>query len=597
MDAVRARARFYRTIAIVLSLGLSATASSLFIQFAATNGLDALDLVRLALIAISTLWLGWGASQSVVGLLYRPRVHDNRKAAERVRGRTAILVPIYNEDPVETFSRVLAMDRSIARQGMTGLFDFAILSDTRDAQTARAEESWFARLIEESGGKGRMFYRRRAENTGKKAGNIEDFITRSGGAYEFSLILDADSLMDGATIVEMARRMEAEPRLGLLQTLPRIINAQSMFGRAVQFSASFFSPVFARGIALLAGHEGPFWGHNAMIRTQAFASSCGLPVLSGKPPFGGHVLSHDYVEAALLARNGWIVRLDTDLEGSFEEGPDNLVEFAKRDRRWCQGNLQHTKLLGAPGLSGWSRFVFVQGILAYISSPIWAAFLILSLIAPYFAPPPDYFPEPYQLFPVFPDDQTSKAITLLVGIFGLLILPKLLILIQAIVSGRARRHGGAGTAAASVLVEIVLSSIIAPVMLLFQTRSVFQVLTGADGGWPATRRGSQQLPFADAWMASRTMVLIGTVMLAGAAYFTPMILFWLVPVAGPMVIAPVLIWFSSKPMAGPIFLAPEEGERSPIVAERDAILASWSGVRAEPDTRSHALREGAPTHA
>jgi len=175
MDAVRARARFYRTIAIVLSLGLSATASSLFIQFAATNGLDALDLVRLALIAISTLWLGWGASQSVVGLLYRPRVHDNRKAAERVRGRTAILVPIYNEDPVETFSRVLAMDRSIARQGMTGLFDFAILSDTRDAQTARAEESWFARLIEESGGKGRMFYRRRAENTGKKAGNQPAF--------------------------------------------------------------------------------------------------------------------------------------------------------------------------------------------------------------------------------------------------------------------------------------------------------------------------------------------------------------------------------------------------------------------------------------
>ncbi|WMT92357.1 glucans biosynthesis glucosyltransferase MdoH [Pelagibacterium sp. H642] len=597
MDRVRAQARLYRIIAFLLSLGLSGIASSLFIQFAATNGLDALDFVRLVLIAISTLWLAWGASQSVVGLLYRPQVHDARQAAERVRGRTAILVPIYNEDPVETFSRVLAMDRSIAREGMSGLFDFAILSDTRDPQTARQEEIWFDRLLEESGGKGRMFYRRRAENTGKKAGNVEDFITRSGGAYEFSLILDADSLMEGKTIVEMARRMEAEPRLGLLQTLPQIINAHSLFGRAVQFSASFFSPVFARGIALLAGHEGPFWGHNAMIRTQAFASSCGLPVLSGKPPFGGHVLSHDYVEAALLARNGWIVRLDTDLTGSFEEGPDNLVEFAKRDRRWCQGNLQHIKLLGAPRLSGWSRFVFVQGILSYLSSPIWAAFLILSLLAPYFTPAPDYFPEPYQLFPVFPDDQTSKAITLLVGIFGLLILPKLLILAQAISTGRVARHGGAGRATVSVLVEIVLSSIIAPVMLLFQTRSVFQVLTGADGGWPATRRGTQALPLSDAWMASRTMVLIGVTMLAGAAYFTPAILVWLVPVAGPMVVAPLLIWISSKPFESSIFLAPQECDRSPIVAERDAIVSSWSGGRSEPDPVGRAMREGAPTHA
>lgn len=597
MARVRARTRLYRTIAILLSMSLSAVASSLFIQFAATNGLDALDLVRLVLIAISTLWLGWGVSQSVIGLFYRPKVHDSRQVEAGLRGRTAILVPVYNEDPVETFSRVLAMDRSLKQLGAAGLFDFAILSDTRDPQVARQEELWFARLLEESEGRGRIFYRRRADNSGKKAGNIEDFMTRSGGAYEYALILDADSLMEGRTILEMARRMEAEPQLGLLQTLPEIINARSMFGRAVQFSASFFSPVFARGIALLSGLEGPFWGHNAMVRTRAFAGSCGLPALSGKPPFGGHVLSHDYVEAALLARNGWIVRLDTDLDGSYEEGPDNLIEYAKRDRRWCQGNLQHMRLLNAPGLSGWSRFVFLQGILAYISSPIWASFLILSLIAPYFAPPPDYFPQPYQLFPVFPDDQTSKAIMLLVGIFGLLILPKLLILIQAILTGRVRRHGGAGRAGASVLSEIAFSSVIAPVMLLFQTRSVIQVLMGTDGGWPATRRGSQEMPFADAWAASRMMVLIGAVMLGGAAYYTPEVLVWLVPVAVPMVFAPLLIWLSAKPMDGPLFLSAQERESSPILAERNAIVAAWSGARAVPGHESNAIEDGAPTHA
>src|SRR5690606_25094182 len=172
--------------------------------------------------------------------------------------------------------------------------------------------------------------RRREQNVGKKAGNIADFIRTSGARYEFLVILDADSLMAGQTILTMTLRMKAAPRLGLLQTLPRIIAARSWFGRAVQFAASYYSPAFARGVAGTQGREGPFWGHNAAVRTRAFAESCGLPALSGKPPFGGHILSHDYVEAALLARAGWIVRLDPDLEGSFEEGPENIVDYAKR---------------------------------------------------------------------------------------------------------------------------------------------------------------------------------------------------------------------------------------------------------------------------
>lgn len=592
-----ATARLARFFALLITLALGATAASLFLQFAASDGLQALDFVRLGLITISTSWLAWGAAQSVVGLFYRPSVHDLVPRAERISKRTAILVPVYNEDPVETFSRVFAMDRSLAALGVSGLFDFAILSDTRDDEVAALEEQWFAQMLRESGGKGRMYYRRRTDNAGKKAGNIEDFVTKHGGAYEFALILDADSLMDGATIVEMVKRMEGEPKLGLLQTLPQVINAHSMFGRAMQFSAAFFSPVFARGIALLSGREGPFWGHNAMIRTRAFAASCGLPALSGSPPFGGHVLSHDYVEAALLARNGFIVRLDTDLEGSFEEGPETLIEHAKRDRRWCQGNLQHSRLLTGPGLSLWSRFVFLQGILAYLSSPIWALFLILSLVAPYLTPPLDYFPEPYQLFPVFPDDQTSKAITLLVGIFGLLILPKLLILAQATISGRAKGFGGFRRSASSVIAELMTSSLMAPVMLLYQTRSVVQVLTGTDGGWPATRRGSQELSLGEAWAASRWMVLIGVVTLLGTAYYASAMLFWLVPVAIPMVLAPILIWHTSKPLGDELYLTPEEISPSSIVADRQHILAAWSGAPVAADTGPAGAKGGTLTHA
>lgn len=571
------RARLYRTIGLALSLGIASVAASLFLQFAASDGLQAIDALRVLLITISTWWLAWGASQSVVGLCYRAERHDTPSPDIALSSRTAILVPVYNEDPVETFSRVAAMDTSLERLGVGRFFDFAILSDTRDPEIAALEEAWFARLMAERGGQGRFYYRRRTANTGKKAGNIEDFLIHSGGAYAFALILDADSLMEGETILEMARRMEAEPRLGLLQTLPRIVNASSLFGRVMQFSSGFFSKVFARGIALMAGREGPFWGHNAMVRTRAFASSCGLPELSGRPPFGGHILSHDYVEAALLAANGWVVRLDTDLAGSYEEGPETIIEFAKRDRRWCQGNLQHGRLLAAPGLKLWNRFTFVQGMLAYLASPMWAAFLALSLVAPYLAPPPDYFPEPYQLFPVFPDDQTSKAIALFVGIFGLLILPKLLILGRGILSGDVAAYGGAGAVSRSVGVEILISSLVAPIMLLFQTRSVLQVLTGIDGGWPATQRGAQSLSFWDAWVGTRWMVAIGGGGLLVSSYYTPEILFWLLPVAAPMILAPFIVWLSARPLGRGLFLSAEELGPPAILQERERILLSWRG--------------------
>ena len=305
------------------------------------------------------------------------------------------------------------------------------------------KKSYLCDWLKNAMAKDASFYRRRAQNTGKKAGNVEEFFEQSGGAYDYALILDADSLMEGQTILEMIRRMEAEPRLGLLQTLPKIIRAQTRFGRAMQFAASFYSPVFCRGLAMLQGETGPFWGHNAIVRVQAFVQSCGLPVLRGTPPFGGHIMSHDYVEAALLARAGWIVRVDDDLEGSFEEGPENVIDHGKRDRRWCQGNLQHARVITAPGLKAWSRFVFAQGIMAYIAPLFWLAFLLVSILAPYFDVQPDYFPEANWPIPYIPPSMTFEAISLLVGIFGLLLLPKLLVAVKAAWTGQGlliRRH-------------------------------------------------------------------------------------------------------------------------------------------------------------
>lgn len=575
-DPAARRTTLSRGIAILLSLLAAIGAFFLFLQFGWSDGVDVIDLLRAVLIFISTWWLAWGAVQGLMGLTTEalpPRVPLQGPLTER----TVVLVPVYNEDPVTTFSRVAAMDESLQATGFGHLFHFAILSDSRNEAIAAKERLWFLRLVQDCKAEGRMFYRRRTDNKGKKAGNVEDFIMKSGGAYELALILDADSLLEGATIVEMARRMQAEPDIGLLQTLPVVTRAETRFGRAMQFSAAFHSPIFARGLAMMQGRSGPFWGHNAIVRVRAFAESCGLPELRGKPPFGGHIMSHDYVEAALLARAGWRVRLDDDLQGSFEEGPENLVDHAKRDRRWCQGNLQHVRLLPAPGLLPWSRFVFFQGIMAYISPLFWIGFMLASVAAPFFAPAPDYFPEPYWPFPIFPQAETSKAIGLAIGVFGLLMLPKIAVALHATMSGRAKTFGGALRAFGSMLAELLFSSISAPVLLCYQTRSVFQVILGRDGGWPTNNRGDARLSVAEAWAASHWVVWTGVVSLAATWYLAPWLVVWMLPVLVPMMLAPLIISWSSRKATGGLFLTPTDLDEAPVMRRQREIFGQWEG--------------------
>ncbi|PLL14240.1 glucans biosynthesis glucosyltransferase MdoH [Tabrizicola sp. TH137] len=562
-----------RTLTLTASFLAAGLGFVVFLQFGASDGFDAFDVLRALLIFASTFWLAWGAFTALAGLTTQPPAVPRDPGP--VRAMTAILVPVYNEDPVATFARIAAMDASLRATGFGDRFHFAILSDTRNDEVAARERIWFLRLLADTHGEGRIFYRRRTSNKGRKAGNIEDFIKRAGAAYSYAIILDADSLMEGATMVEMVRRMEAAPDLGLLQTLPKVIRARSRFGRIMQFAGGFYSPIFARGLAMMQGRTGPFWGHNAIVRMRAFAESCGLPELSGKPPFGGHILSHDYVEAALLARAGWTVRVDDDLQGSYEEAPENIIDHAKRDRRWCQGNLQHSRLLLAPGLKPWSRFVFLQGILAYIAPVFWLAFLAASIAAPLFAPPIDYFPIEYWPFPVIPVSQVSKALGLAVGVGGLLFLPKLLILLDAALRGRTQGFGGRIRALQSTLTELLFSSLTAPIFLMFQTRSVLQVLRGADGGWPAQTRGDGTLNFRDAWAASHWIVTTGGVVLVMAQWLSPELVLWLMPVALPMVLAPLLISWSSRPSRSALFTVETEIAPAPVMQLHDRILVRW----------------------
>lgn len=567
----------FRGTALFGTFLLSLLGGYLFVRFTGIGGLTALDLVRAALVVVSGFWLLWGAVAALIGVV---TPSAGQPALSRVKpvGLTAILVPIYNEDPVPTFSRIAAMNRSLCALGLEDRFHIAVLSDTTSLEVAAQEAVWFQRLITEPGGEGRIFYRRREQNIGKKAGNVEDFISRSGGAYDYALILDADSLMEGATIAEMARRMDADTELGLLQTVPRIINARTLFGRCMQFSSNYLSPSFARGAATMQGYEGPYWGHNAILRVGAFAANCGLPVLTGKPPYGGHILSHDYVEAALLARAGWKVHVDPALEGSYEEGPENLIEYAKRDRRWCQGNMQHRRLVMAPGLRFWSRFTFVQGIMAYFAAPLWLALLFASILAA-------ILPEQAPLLVGFPDTDISIW-TLGVAVLAVLILPKLLIFIRGMFDGHNRASGGNAVALASIIGEIVFSTIIAPAMLLLQSRAVAQVLLGLDGGWPATSRSQGYVALRDAFAATWWIVAFGLLALGITAALAPAILIWVAPTMLPAVLAPLLITASSciwSALQGWVFVTPAERAPSPVLVEYRAIMERWTSAELPGD--------------
>ena len=590
--------RDHRTRSVVVSLVLTLAATVLFVDYVASVGTSGIDVVRVVLLMTTTYGLAWGATVMLEGLFGADAAPVPPPRPRLKRPLCAVVIPIFNEDPVATFARVGAMNASLSRIGALDGFHFVILSDTRDDHVAFLEEYWLSRLTAERCG-GHIFYRRRSDNIGKKAGNIADFIRTSGAQYDFLLFLDADSLMEGETMVELVRRLDAAPDVALIQTLPRTIGARTLFGRGLQFSSWFFSPIFARGLAKVQGEFGVFWGHNAIVRTKAFAASCGLPELSGKPPFGGHVLSHDYVEAALLARAGWKLRLDADLNGSFEEAPENLIDYAKRDRRWCQGNLQHVRLLLASGLKLWSRHFLVHGIMAYVASPLWLAFLVFSVVAALRMPEPDYFPSPHMLFPQFPHAETAKAVMVLAAIFGLLVVPRSLVAARRIVARDTDGFNGPAMALCSFVMEFMWTAVLAPLMLMYQSRSVLQVLLGADGGWPPTRRSGVRVGWGEAWAASWWIVLTGCGALTLSAVFWRDLGLWLVPVTVPMACAPLIIVISSARRSGQLtsklglLATPPELHPQPIILERQAILSRWRRIPSIPSGAGEGV--GAPT--
>ena len=540
-----------------------------------------LEWILVALFVANFSWIALAFSSSIVGfvwlLFFAPKPLPMPTA---LVGKTAVVMPIYNEAPSRIFGALQAMCEDVAATGLGAHFDYFFLSDTTDPDVWVAEERALVALRDRLRNKATVYYRHRPKNINRKAGNIADFVTRWGGAYPHMVVLDADSLMTAHSIVNLAAAMEADPDAGIIQTLPLIINRNTLFARLQQFAARIHGPVIAAGLAVWMGRDGNYWGHNAIIRTRAFADHCGLPHLRGKPPLGGHILSHDFVEAALIRRAGWAVTMLPVLGGSFEESPPSLIDLAARDRRWCQGNLQHARVLGARGFHMASRQHFITGIMGYVASPLWMAQLLVGIVlvlqATYIRP--EYFTQDFSLFPAWPRFDAQRALDLFGVTMAVLLAPKLFGLLIALLQPETRKgSGGAIGLILSTIVEIVMSSLLAPIMMVIQSGSVMQILLGRDTGWSPQRRDDGSIPLADIVRRHRSHTALGFVTLVAGLLISPSLVAWMSPTIAGLILAILFSWASGQRSIG-LFLkrfgllrTPEETTPPPIAVRANTL--------------------------
>lgn len=518
-----------------------------------------LDILLLLLFVPLFSWIAFGFVSACVGFGKlisgeHPGFVPIPLPASALRHRTAVLMPVHNEPVAATFGRVEAMLHSLAKAGSANFFDFFILSDSSELHCRHEEEAW-TRLAATA--PVRLYYRRRPVNIAKKPGNIAEWVRRFGGAYEHMIVLDADSMMSGEAMIGMASIMETRPTVGLLQTVPMIINARTLFQRWMQFSSYAYGPIASAGLLWWSGSEANFWGHNAIIRTRAFAQCCGLPELPGAKPFGGVIQSHDMVEAALLRRRGWAVHM-VMIDESYEEFPPTIVDHAIRDRRWAQGNLQHLRLLDAAGFHWTSRLHLLIGASAYLTSPAWLL-LILAEIAQALLGHRDLLidgPSPQVL-----------ALTLLC-LFG----PKVMGLSWVLaVQARRDQFGGSFALIKSALVEIVLSILFAPVTMVNQTKALIGLLLGIPSEWTAQSREAEGITLRRILPRTREHLALGLLFLA-VGLFNGTLALWLAPVTAGLLSAPWLIALSSRVSLGEraraagFFIVPQPG----ITAEATA---------------------------
>ena len=540
------------------------------------NGWDWLKVLSYVLFVVLLLPLAFAFWTAVLGFVVRcrggdlldlSRVLEHHPKPPPSLPRTALVMPVYNEDPVRVFAGLKATYQSLEETGCPDGFDFFVLSDTTDPDVWVREELAFAGLQREVSRPERLIYRNRRENIERKSGNIAEFCATWGERYTYMVVLDADSTMTGTSLVNLVRLMEGNPGVGIVQAPPLPVNRRTLFGRLHQFAMHAYSGVFITGLNFWQGGAANYWGHNAIIRIRPFVEHCRLPRLPGKEPLGGSILSHDFVEAAFMRRAGWKVYLASEVAGTYEEVPASLIGYTARDRRWCQGNLQHARLLAMPRFHIVNRVHLSLGVMAYLSSPLWLLLLGLTTWegARENLDKHHYFPHTPALFPTWQISVEHQALLLFGCVLGLLLLPKCLSLLLGLRDPRRRAGFGGGLKlSASVLAETLASTLLAPNLALLQTRFVAGTLLGRNVRWDSADRGEPGTSFAEAWRRHWPATALGLGWALLLWWTAPRLLLWFSPVlAGLLLAVPFSAW-SSRTRVGQwarqhgLFLIPEE---------------------------------------
>lgn len=518
-----------------LVFGLNAATIGLLIaamlSILSNGGWSWAEGVMLAGFALTLPWLSIGFWNALIGLAIRLFVKDPVRyltpALERAGGddaivyRTALAMAVRNEDAKTVVRRLEAMQAALIDLGTGDKFDLHLLSDSDRPDAVAAEEAELAAWQQRSAQPERIFYRRRNDNSGFKAGNLREFVTRCGGNYDIFIPLDADSFLSGKAILRLVRTMQASPEIGILQSLAIGMPAKTCFARVFQFGMRHGMRSYTTGSAWWHGDCGPYWGHNAAVRTAAFRDHCALPILPGKPPLGGHILSHDQVEAALMRAAGYEVRVICEEDESWEENPPSLPDFIKRDLRWCQGNMQYWRLLALPGLRPASRVQLALAILMYAGAPGWMAFIAGWAIHAW------SFPDTNGIEALFPPE---LGILLFLTVTAIALMPKIAGIVELLLSRRScKRYGNTARVLIGAGSELLFSTLLAPIVALAQTRFLLGLLCGRRIAWDTQRREGYGLSWREAWRGLWLQSLAGIALLTTLIYTAPQLLPWAAP--------------------------------------------------------------------
>lgn len=552
--AIRQRIFFFGLCGI-----LEAFSVLLFADWLQRTGMTTAKWTLLGVYSILSLGLVFGFAQSFFGFICLIRGRDSlritrqlslksQQVPDALESRVALLFPIYNEDPIRFFNGIASVYRSLEATGLLAHFDFFILSDSTDPNRWIEEEKQWLEYTHRLNAKGRLIYRHRVSNINQKSGNVSDFCRRWGSQYDYMICFDADSLMSAECILKLVQLMDQDAGLGIVQTMPGLFGAETLFARLQQFANRIHGDMSGAGLNYWQQGEGNYWGHNAIIRLKPFIESCALPELPGPRPLGGRVLSHDFVEAALMRKAGYEVWLAYDIGDSFEELPPTLLDFLARDRRWCQGNLQHGWIALFGSIPLMNRIHMLNGIYAYLSAPLWLAFLLISTLAAY-----SWERSGLSLIirdswlPFSPASLQNHGLVILALTLGMIFLPKIFTLFRLVLDKAFRaQFGGGRRAMISVCLEVVAFSLLAPVFMLFHSAFVISILTGNKVKWTTQNRSNRAYTtWAQAAQAHLGQSLIGILWATLCWMIDPTLFFWMSPLyVGWLLAIPASVIFS-----------------------------------------------------